>query len=177
MAVALLGLLCVFQSGVAAGEHVDPSLADVAAPPAPLSDGDVLEAELFQRGDGSWAISRITLAEDGALAADQKPLTDFPEFAAVLKTYRRALLYGDFGRLSKVWVMNPVEREQMRDLLNGGRGIDVKIAQAKLAYAGGTPVLHFVQDVRARSKGGPASPAGRRKLSSNDEVGDWTPKR
>jgi hypothetical protein len=167
----------------------DPGPADLDPRPA-LSSARPgvasLHAELVRRRGGEWVIVSLTPRErvqgdresTRALAEAAGPFAsdEHPELRAALREYERAFERRDAERLALVWIMNPYERVQLRQLFDKSAAIAVSIEDTALVVEGDRASLEFDQRIAISTRPPPARAFGRasqRVLVAHDAQGNW----
>jgi hypothetical protein len=160
----------------------DPRPALSSARPGVAS----LQAELVRRRGGEWVIVSLTPRERAqgdrestrALAEAAGPFAsdEHPELRAALREYERAFERRDAERLALVWIMNPYERVQLRQLFDKSAAIAVSIEDTALVVEGDRASLEFDQRIAVSTRPPLARAFGRasqRVLVAHDAQGNW----
>jgi hypothetical protein len=168
------------ENAPVADERATPSAAGGADPASAV--GARIEASAVRRTNGEWVLTRVAPAPDPVASAaptvafdpgneDQRKLLH------LLAEYERALERRDLGALTRIWVMNPAEREHLSGLLASGAP-RVSIGVAEILVDGDQGVLRFDQELSfapdPRPRASPLDRAYRRALAANDGVGHWS---
>lgn len=194
-------LVGVFAAGllIAAAVAADPaqrqSEADDASsasmPPEPILGDESgflhrvshIRADVVRRSGGEWVIVNLALASVGAAAVTAPSGTasrieDQPGLQAMLREYGRAFEEQDAQRLAAVWLMNPLEREEIDRLFAEMTSVDVSVSRPALRLQGrDRGSLEFDQHFVVSGlppAGYSVRTAFRRALAAHDDYGDWS---
>ncbi len=185
--VSLIGLLALLgMASQARGEArppielESPGRAESSAPArAGLGEFD---AALIRRAHGEWVIVSLTpraATGDESTSLDRSaPPTESDERGvhASLRAYEQALEGRDLDHLGRVWIMNPLEREELRRFFERADAVSVAIDFTDLFVDGDRAVLRFAQRFAAslRPDFGRAFRAFDRALAARDAYGTWS---
>lgn len=148
-----------------------------------------LEAKLMRRAGGEWVIVQLGPPESAvpaalaALPAAPAPdalhapssVGDYVGVQAALRDYERAFERRDAALLSRVWIMNRSEMDQIERLFSESGSISVSIDDSDIQIDGDGASVRFAQTLTASRHS--AFPRFRRRsprsLVASDAAGSW----
>jgi len=140
------------------------------------------DAELIRRARGEWVIVSLAPSAATSEVAKLDPRATAPSESdergveASLRAYEQALEGRDLDQLARIWIMNPIEREELRRFFERAESVRVAIDPTQLVVNGNRAVLRFAQRFAAslRPGLGRSFRAFERALAARDAYGTWS---